>query len=422
MFEMQKTDKTGKSFDHMLRDYARLSLVAGLGLPIKKPRPIFVTAEIDEEVALYVSILAEEAYKIGVPLVDVYYEDPRVQRAKFLFGPEETRLLTPGYMSRRAEEAVFQEAARFTIYSSAELHVYDDVDPKYPTAWRSKKHAAEDVWTKRLISGKQPWNVVVVPSANWAAELGMSTSELWTHLFSITGANQTDPIGYFQLVTKKLEKRRRQLDALQIKSLHFVGDETNLFIGLSPKARWMGGGRTAEDGTVFVPNWPTYEVYTTPDCYTVGGFVKTTKPFMVDGTVVSGLRLTFERGRIVEMSAESGLSAYQAKTAYDAGANQVGEVALVGLDSRVARSGMLFKHTLPDENAACHIATGRAYTMALAGGPEMQKAELAALGCNVSDTHEDMMISDQHTDVWANLWEGSRVQLIKQGYWTNDFQ
>ena len=93
------------------------------------------------------------------------------------------------------------------------------------------------------------------------------------------------------------------------------------------------------------------------------------------------------------------------------------EVALVGIDSPVFRSGLVFQEILFDENAACHIAVGSAYKTCLQGGESMSEAELEAVGCNVSSAHTDMMISDEQVDVVARTHAGETVPLLEKGQW-----
>jgi len=51
----------------------------------------------------------------------------------------------------------------------------------------------------------------------------------------------------------------------------------------------------------------------------------------------------------------------------------------------------------------------------------MSPAELAEIGCNQSDTHHDIMISDSETDVFALCADGRHVQVIEGGQWTPEF-
>jgi aminopeptidase len=99
----------------------------------------------------------------------------------------------------------------------------------------------------------------------------------------------------------------------------------------------------------------------------------------------------------------------------------LGEVALVGTDSPVFRSGLVFEEILFDENAACHIAFGSAYRGCLAGGTELSREACESLGCNSSSVHTDVMISSEEVSVDATLASGEIVTLIEKGRWNARF-
>ena len=82
--------------------------------------------------------------------------------------------------------------------------------------------------------------------------------------------------------------------------------------------------------------------------------------------------------------ATNGADTFAEYIASDSGANRLGEVALVGIDSPVYKTGKVFQEILFDENAACHIAVGQAYKFCLEGGTDLDSAKAAAVGCNES--------------------------------------
>jgi aminopeptidase len=92
-------------------------------------------------------------------------------------------------------------------------------------------------------------------------------------------------------------------------------------------------------------------------------------------------------------------------------------VALVGDDSPISRTGLLFKNTLFDENAACHFALGQAYSECLKGAENMSKEEQQQAGMNKSLIHVDFMVGGPQLDVIGVKEDGSRVHLLKQGNW-----
>jgi len=300
----------------------------------------------------------------------------------------------------------------------------DDVDPKYPSGFRSAYFKANEPLTKRRMKMLQPWSVLDVPTLAWAKKLDMSVGDLWEFLFTITGATRADSVGvgYALEVSNTLHRRCKLLNDLHAHTLLFVGDETFLMVGLSPKARWIGGRKQDEEGTWFGPNWPSFEVFTTPDWRLTDGKVRITMPSTLEGPIVEGLHVTFQEGRIVDFHASKGADAFRALTSHDVGAAQLGEIALVGLDSPLSSYEEPHFCVLLDENKRCHMAFGGAYSAALEGGASASAQKLAKLGCNVSEIHHDMMISDETTSVFALDATGVQLaQLMQNGRWLGEF-
>ena len=162
---------------------------------------------------------------------------------------------------------------------------------------------------------------------------------------------------------------------------------------------------------------PTEEVFTTPDRRLTEGTVRSTFPLALGGTIVRGLELRFEAGKVVEVRAESGADAVREEMATDEGASFLGEVALVDGDSRVRQTGIVFFDTLFDENAACHIAWGQGIQGAVEGGEEMTDEELAAHGYNDSIVHTDFMIGGPDVSVLGIENGGAEVPIIEDDAW-----
>ena len=104
----------------------------------------------------------------------------------------------------------------------------------------------------------------------------------------------------------------------------------------------------------------------------------------------------------------------------DEGARGIGEVALVPNSSPISQSGHLFYNTLFDENAASHIAIGRAYRFTMNGGSEMTEEEFQANGGNFSLTHNDFMIGSGQMDIDGICDDGTREPVMRQGEWAFD--
>jgi aminopeptidase len=119
----------------------------------------------------------------------------------------------------------------------------------------------------------------------------------------------------------------------------------------------------------------------------------------------------------VEAHAARGQQVLQRMIETDEGARRLGEVSLVPHSSPISASGLLFMNTLFDENAACHIALGQAYSSCIQDGDKMSPQELAAHGANESLIHVDWMIGSKQIDVDGISASGSTEPVMRSGEW-----
>jgi aminopeptidase len=162
---------------------------------------------------------------------------------------------------------------------------------------------------------------------------------------------------------------------------------------------------------------PTEEVFSMPHKERAEGTVTATKPLSHQGTMIEGIQVRFEKGRIVEAHATRGEEVLRKLIDTDEGARRLGEVALVPHSSPIAHSGMLFYNTLFDENAASHIALGQAYTSCVRDGDKLTPEQLAAKGANDSLIHVDWMIGSEKLDIDGITAEETAEPLMRQGEW-----
>jgi aminopeptidase len=162
---------------------------------------------------------------------------------------------------------------------------------------------------------------------------------------------------------------------------------------------------------------PTEEVFTLPAKDGVNGVVRSTKPLNHGGSLIEDFSFTFKDGRVVGYTAAKGEDKLKTILETDDGARYLGEVALVPYHSPISMMDMIFYNTLFDENASCHLAVGNAYPATLEGGVRMSAEQLAAHRVNASLTHVDFMIGSPELDIDAELEDGTRLPLFRQGDW-----
>jgi aminopeptidase len=202
--------------------------------------------------------------------------------------------------------------------------------------------------------------------------------------------------------------------AQRFDSLHFEGPGTDLRVGLLPGSIFKSaGGDETVGGIRFTPNLPSEEIFSAPDPRRVDGHVAATKPLVVGGGSVRGLRVWFEGGRAVRVAADQGAGLVETMIAKDAGAARLGEVALVDGMSRIGQLGTVFYETLFDENSASHVALGAAY-------PDTVDRDDSRAQINESSIHIDFMIGADDVAVTGVANDGTRVPLLRDGVWQLD--
>jgi len=267
------------------------------------------------------------------------------------------------------------------------------------------------------------WTIVSYATPAWASAVfpelpqEQAIERLWHAIFAASRADQADPIAAWKRHDANLHASAGRLNEKRYSALHFRGPGTDLRVGLSDGHLWLGGGTTAHNGKYCIPNMPTEEVFTTPHKDRVEGHVTSTKPLSHMGTMIEGISVSFKGGKIVEAHASKGEQVLKQMIDTDEGARRLGEVSLVPHSSPIAASGLLFLNTLFDENAACHIALGKAYSSCLKDGDTLNPEQLAARGANDSLIHGDWMIGSNHIDVDGITASGDEEPVMRSGEW-----
>ena len=151
-------------------------------------------------------------------------------------------------------------------------------------------------------------------------------------------------------------------------------------------------------------------MFTTPDPERVNGTVTATKPLFASGTTITGLRVSFEHGRVTSIDADEGAEVLRGLVARDEGAARLGELALVDGKGRIGPLETVFYDTLLDENAASHIALGAGYQIGVAGDADRPRV-------NVSQIHTDFMIGSAEVSIDGLRPGGEAVPVMRAHDW-----
>lgn len=399
----------------------RLAEVAvKVGLQLQPGQDLVMTAPV---AALpLVRRIAEHAYKAGAGLVTPFMADEEVTLARFRHASEGSFDRAAGWLYEGMGKAFAGNAARLAIAGDNPM-LLSGQDPAKVSRANKANSIAYQPALEKIAGFDINWNIVSYPNPSWAKvvfpgdEEDVAVAKLAEAIFAASRVDNDDPVSAWAAHNAALRTRTEWLNGKNFSALRFSGPGTDLTVGLADGHEWHGGASTAKNGITCNPNIPTEEVFTTPHARRVDGRVVSTKPLSYQGTLIDGIEVRFEEGRIVEAKATRGQDVLEKVLDTDEGARRLGEVALVPHSSPISQSGLLFYNTLFDENAASHIALGQCYSKCFRNGALMDAEAIATAGGNKSFIHIDWMIGSGEIDVDGIAADGSSEPVMRKGEW-----
>jgi len=417
--QIDPTPRNGGPIDATQLD--RLAeLTVRVGLNLQPGQDLLMTAPV--EALPLVRRITEQAYKAGAGLVTPLLSDPEVTLARYRFGADDAFDHAAGWLYDGMGQAFDANTARLAIVGDDPMLLAEQDADKVGRANKSNSIAYGPA-RERITNFVVNWNIVAWPGLQWARRMfpdladDQAQARLAQAIFAASRTDTVDPILAWKTHNARLAERSGWLNGHNFHALHYTGPGTDLTIGLADGHEWMGGASTARNGITCNPNIPTEEVFTTPHALRVEGHVRSTKPLSHQGSLIDGIEVRFEAGRITQARASRGEAVLLKVLDTDAGARRLGEVALVPHGSPISKSGLLFYNTLFDENAACHIALGQCYSKCFRGGETMTPDQVGAQGGNSSAIHIDWMIGSDQIDIDGLDAGGNRTPVFRKGEW-----
>ncbi|HWR05946.1 aminopeptidase [Sporomusa sp.] len=401
----------------ILNKYAQL--VVKTGVNIQKGQTLVINSPI--ECAPFARAITEVAYQAGAREVVLNWKDELSSKIRFLQAPEEIFDEFPDWQKEFYLSYVRQGAA-FVSIAASDPELLKDVNPDRVVRVQKASNTALKEYRERMMSNKNAWCIVSIPTNSWAKKVFPEVSEaqavekLWEAILKAVRVDTDDPVAAWKEHSKALKKNMKRLNDLKIKVLHYKSSlGTDLQIELPDGHIWLGGPEHTAGGIEFVANMPTEEVFTLPKKTGVNGIVVSSKPLNYNGTVIDKFSITFKDGRIVDCKADKGYEVLKKLVETDEGSHYLGEVALVPYDSPISNSNILFYNTLFDENASCHLAIGKAYPICIEKGVDMNAGELEQAGVNDSIVHVDFMIGTADLEITGTTATGESLTVFKNG-------
>ncbi|MEC1179717.1 aminopeptidase [Metasolibacillus meyeri] len=406
------------TFEEKLAEYAELAVRVGVN--IQQGQYLLINTSTDT--LEFTRLVVKKAYEAGAGRVHVNLTDAAFERAFFEHTTTEEIEKFPQWIVAQREELIARQGALLWI-DAEDPDLLAGIDVTKLAAQQKASGNALVNYRKAVMNDDIAWSIIAAPSAKWAAKVFPSLpaneqiNALWEAIFATVHIGQGNAVEQWQNHVASLEARAAKLNSKKYKKLHYKASGTDLTIELPDKHIWQCGSSKTPQGTIFIANMPTEEVYTLPAKYGVNGMVSNTKPLVYKGNIIDQFMLTFEAGKIVKAQAETGNELLQELISADEGSAYLGEVALVPHESPISASNILYYNTLFDENASNHLAIGEAYPTCYEGGRELAQGQLESLGINTSITHEDFMIGSGEMNIDGELEDGTLEPIFRQGSW-----
>lgn len=402
--------------------YARVLLETCL--KVEENQPLFISFNIER--IDFVRTVAKIAFEMGVK--DIFFEgiDPYLKRDALLnLEIDELKELT--FWNKEMWNVYAKKNAAFLMLASENPGLMKDVDSKKMAAMTKysleTRKEFDDMRDKSMLA----WCIAAVPTDDWAQTICPDaenpTEELWNKIFDICSIKEDDPVKIWEDIIKKLDTRAQKLNKYQFQTLKYQSSNgTDFRIDLPKNHLWASGKTVLANGKEVLVNFPTEEVFTSPDCYTAEGIVFATKPLSYQDVIIDYFSVEFEGGKVKSATAKYGEDTLKEMIGICENSDRLGEVALVPYDSPISNTKQLFLETLFDENAACHIALGDSFPECVENGPSMDKNTLLdEYHLNKCDSHVDFMIGSSDMNITGITKDGEEVPIFINGNFSEEF-
>ncbi len=400
-----------------LEKYAHL--VLSVGVNIQKGQGLELACPVEKrEVA---EAFAEVAYSLGASIVRIRWEDEIIDKINYQNANEEVLTKIPKWFVDSKNYLVENNFCYVAIASDNPIIFKDIPAEKLSNIAKARSRALKKFSDVVMENGIR-WCVVSVPTPEWAKQVFPDSKtpeqDLANAIIKTMRLDCDNPTLEWKKHIERLEKRAEFLNFNDFESLRFNSKNgTDLTVGLAENHTWLSAKERAKDGVSFVANMPTEEVFTAPHRDKVDGVLFSTMPLCENGQIIDEFSIKFKKGKIVDFTAKKGYDVLKHLIETDEGTKRLGEVALIGKNSPIAKTKTLFFNTLFDENASCHLAIGKAYPTTIKEGEKLTKNQLKKLGANDSIEHIDFMIGSQDLSVIGIKKNKKQIQLFSDGEW-----
>jgi aminopeptidase len=238
--------------------------------------------------------------------------------------------------------------ARIVIGGDVNTKELNNIDPSRIVEYQQGRREIMKIYLERAARGELRWTYALFPTNAYAQDAEMGLAEYEDFVYQACLGDIQDPVGYWRRFSIWQQKIVDWFKGK--KQIHITAPETDL--------------RMSVEGRTFIncdghENMPDGEVFTGPVEESLEGQVYFSYPTIYNGREVNGVRLWFEKGRVIKATADKNEDFLKRTLDTDDGARRVGEFAF-GTNKGITR---FTRQILFDEkiSGSFHMALGASY-------------------------------------------------------------
>jgi aminopeptidase len=237
---------------------------------------------------------------------------------------------------------------RIAIMSDVNARELSRADPKKQARAQKARKGLMETSMKRAAEGAYRWAVTLCPTHAYASEAEMSLRDYEDFYYAACLATDGDPVTAWERQSADVRRLAEWIEGSE--EVHIRAPGTDITLGIAER-RWIP--------CVGEHNMPDGEFFTGPVEDSARGEIAFSFPASYGGRTVSGVRLRFDDGKVVDASAAQGEGFLLEMLDTDDGARRLGELG-IGTNYGIATGT---KEILLDEKigGTVHLAIGMSY-------------------------------------------------------------
>lgn len=293
------------------------------------------------------------------------------------------------------------------VIADSDLHELDGIDPSKMMKRIQANRAFRELRDKKEREWKFSRTICMYWTEAMAKEAWLSLEEYWSQIISACFLDEVDPVQKRKEVNAEIQRVKDKLNELKLEYVHVTWPDEDLKLRIWADRLWHGGSWH---------NIPSFEIFTSPDCRDVNGWMKCNQPLYRYWNLIEWIKLEFKDWKLISASADKNDEILQEMVKIE-WMDHLWEFSLT--DARVSRITHFMAETLFDENVGweygnTHVALWRGFDECYAGdksqldNPEFKKS----IWLNDSAEHVDVISTAKRKVIWF-LSNGEEVLIYE---------